>query len=220
MFTINGQTIPYDRAWTHPETGNHYPANWLRLASAKQKADAGLIETISSSSVHDQRFYWSPTTPKQLNDEAVLDEEGNDTGEVTTGLKTLYKNEQNSIAASLLAPSDWRVVKAMEVSGSYDAAKSALPDSWKTYRAAVRTICNTRQTEIDACSDVDELKELLFGTETITQQKTDSEGNGVVEPDKITDSEGNEVDNPRAGLPVYETIANSNIATAWPDLPA
>ena len=220
MFTINGQTISYDRAWTHPSTGVQYPANWLRLASAKQKADAGLVETISSASVHDQRFYWSPTTPKQLNDEAVLDEEGNDTGEVTTGLKTLYKNEQNSIAASLLAPSDWRVVKAMEVSGSYDAAKSALPDSWKTYRAAVRTTCNTRQTEIDACSDVDELKELLFGTTTITQQKTDSEGNGVVEPDKLTDEEGKEYDNPNAGLPVMEDVANPNLATAWPDLPA
>ena len=220
MFTINGQTISYDRAWTHPSTGVQYPANWLRLASAKQKADAGLVETTSSSSIHDQRFYWSPTTPKQLNDEAVLDEEGNDTGEVTTGLKTLYKNEQNSIAASLLAPSDWRVVKAMEVSGSYDAAKSALPDSWKTYRAAVRTTCNTRQTEIDACSDVDELKELLFGTTTITQQKTDSEGNGVVEPDKLTDEEGKEYDNPNAGLPVMEDVANPNLATAWPDLPA
>jgi len=221
MFTINGQTIPYDRAWTHPETGNHYPANWLRLASAKQKAAAGLVETISSSSsVYDQRFYWSPTTPKQLNDEAVLDEEGNDTGEVTSGLKTKYKIEQNSIAASLLAPSDWRVVKAMEVSGSYDAAQSALPDSWKTYRAAVRTTCNTRQTEIDACSDVDELKELLFGATTITQQKTDSEGNGIVEPDTITDESGNEIDNPIAGRPVMETVANTNLATAWPNLPA
>jgi len=220
MFTINGQTIPYDRAWTHPDTGVQYPANWLRLASLEMKSAAGLVEVSSTSSNHDQRFYWNATTPKQLNDEAVLDEEGNDTGEVTTGLKTLHKNEQNSIAASLLAPSDWRVVKAMEVSGSYDAAQSALPEAWKTYRAAVRTTCNTRQAEIDACSDVDELKELFYGSATIARQQTDSEGNGVVEPDKLTDEEGNEYDNPNAGLPVMETVANPNIATAWPDLPA
>ena len=220
MFTINGQTIPYDRAWTHPETGSHYPANWLRLASPEMKSDAGLVEVSSTSSDHDQRFYWSATVPKQLNDEPVLDEEGNDTGEVTTGLKTLYKNEQNTTANILLTPSDWRVTKALEVSGSYAAAQSALPDTWKTYRAAVRTTCNTRQTEIDACSTVDELKELFYGSATITQQKTDSEGNGVVEPDKLTDEEGNEYDNPNAGLPLMETVANPNLATAWPDLPA
>ena len=37
--------------------------------------------------------------------------------------------------------------------------------------------------EIDACSDVAALKELLFGDATITRQQTDSEGNGVVDSD-------------------------------------
>ena len=32
---------------------------------------------------------------------------------------------------------------------------------WMTYRAAVRTACNTRQTEIDNCSDVAALKEAV-----------------------------------------------------------
>ena len=138
-----------------------------------------------------------------------------------TGLKTLWKNTQNETAATLLAPSDWRVVKVLEVNSSFANAKSALPSKWQTYRAAVRTACNTRQTEIDACSTVDALKELLFGDvqiiKTKEQQQTDAEGNGVV------DSEGN---------PVMETvndldsegnivmIANPNIATAWPDEPS
>ena len=50
-----------------------------------------------------------------------------------------------------------------------------------TYRAAVRTACNTRQTEIDNCSDVAALKELLFGSAQI--QQTDDDGNGVVDDD-------------------------------------
>ena len=71
-----------------------------------------------------RRFYWGYDSdnnliPKQLNDEAVLDEDGNDTGEVQTGLKTLWKAKQNEIAASLLAPSDWRVVKELEVNSSF-----------------------------------------------------------------------------------------------------
>ena len=90
--------------------------------------------------------------------------------------------------------------------------------SGRPYRAAVRTACNTRQTEIDNCSDVAALKELLFGSSEIArtkqQQVTDSEGNGRVDGD---------------GNPVMETvndldddgnivmIANLNVATAWPD---
>ena len=214
MFTVSGQTIKYDRAWTHPDTGVQYPANWLRLTSAAEKQAVGLVEvTAPPAQAYDQRFYWGVDNPKQLNDEAILDEDGNDTGEVQTGLKTLWKAKQNEIAASLLAPSDWRIIKAKETSTN-------IPSVWKTYRAAVRTACNTRQTEIDACSDVAALKELLFGAATITRQQTDADGNGVVEPEMITDDDGNEVANPLAGNPVMETVANPNIATAWPDEPS
>jgi hypothetical protein len=98
----------------------------------------------------------------------------------------------------LLAPSDWRVVKELEVNSSFSAAKTAFPTEWQTYRAAVRTACNTRQAEIDACSDVAALKELLTGSALV--QQTDDDGNGVV------DDDGNAV-----------MIANPNLATAWPD---
>ena len=196
MFTVSGKTIKYDVAWTHPDTGVQYPANWLRLTSAAEKQAVGLVEvTTSADQVYDQRFYWGVDNPKQLDD--ATDEDGN----TTTGLKTQWKNTQNEIAASLLAPSDWRVVKELEVNSSFSAAKSAYPAKWQTYRAAVRTACNTRQTEIDACADVAALKELLFGSAQI--QQTDDDGNGVV------DDDGNAV-----------MIANPNIATAWPDEPS
>ena len=200
MFTVSGQKIQYDRAWTHPDSGVQYPANWLRLTTLAEKQAVGLVEvTTSPDAVIDQRFYWGVDNPKQLDD--VTDDDGN----TTTGLKTLWKNKQNEIAASLLAPSDWRVVKELEVNTSFSAAKTAYPEKWKTYRAAVRTSCNTRQTEIDACSDVAALKELLFGAATITRQQTDSEGNGVVDADSN---------------PVMETVANPALATAWPDEPS
>ena len=157
MFTLNGQTIQYDRPWTHPETGTQYPANWMRLTSLAEKQAVGLIEVATPvAEIYDQRFYWSASNPKQLED--VTD----DDGITTTGLKTLWKEKQSEIAASLLAPSDWRVIKAQETSGT-------VATEWTTYRAAVRTACNTRQTEIDACVDVPALKELLFGSATIMQ---------------------------------------------------
>ena len=189
MFTLNGQTIQYDRPWTHPETGTQYPANWMRLTSLAEKQAVGLVEVATPvTQVYDQRFYWSASNPKQLED--VTDDDGN----TTTGLKTLWKEKQSQIAASLLAPSDWRVIKAQETGGT-------VATEWTTYRAAVRTACNTRQTEIDACEDVPALKELLYGAETITRAQTDADGNEVV------DSNGDTV---------METVANPAIATAWP----
>jgi hypothetical protein len=201
-----------DRPWT-ADNGTQYPANWLRLSSTADR-DAIGVTWGADAATWDQRFYWGVDNPKQLDD--VTDEDGN----TATGLKAQWKATQNQIAASLLAPSDWRVVKELEVNSSFAAAKTAYPTAWQTYRAAIRTSCNTRQAEIDACTTVDELKELLFGSATITRQKTDADGNGVVEPETIVDDDANEVANPIAGQPVMETVANPNIATAWPEEPS
>ena len=207
MLTLNNKPLSYDRAFTHD--GIQYPANWLRLSSLEERNALGITE-VANDPTYDQRFYWGPSNPKQLND--VTDEDGN----TTTGLKTLWKATQSEICSSLLSPSDWRVVKELEVNSSFSAAKTAYSSDWKTYRAAVRTACNARQTEIDAVADVPALIVLLFGQPTITRQQTDAEGVGVVEPDTITNEAGETVANPVAGDPVMETVANPAIATAWP----
>ena len=196
-YQIGDRKLPLDVAWTDAD-GIQRPANWLRLSTERDRELLGITWVADASSNYDQRFYWGVDNPKQLNDEAILDKDGNDTGEIQTGLKTLWKAKQNDIAASLLAPSDWRVVKELEINSSFANARSAYPSAWMTYRAAVRTACNTRQAEIDACSDVGRLKELFYGSAQI--QQTDDDGNGVVDDD---------------GNPVM--IVNPNLATAWPD---
>ena len=208
MLKLDGKTLLYDKAFTHG--GISYAANWLRLTTLEEKQAIGISEVSDNTQSWDQRFYWNATTPKELDDKT---ETIDGTEVTTTGLKTRWKTEQNQIAGTLLSPSDWRVVKAAEVTAY------SVETKWLTYRAAVRTACNTRQTEINAVSTVDALKELLFGdaqiVKTKQQQQTDADGNGVV------DSDGN---------PVMETvndldsdgnivmIANPNLATAWPTL--
>ena len=187
----DGTKLALDVAFSTPD-GVQRPANWLRLSTPRDRELAGITWVADVNNNYDQRFYWSESNPKQLDD--ATDDDGN----TTTGLKTLWKAKQNEIAASLLAPSDWRVVKELEVNSSFASARTAYPSAWMTYRAAVRTACNTRQAEIDACSDVAALKELLYGSAQI--QQTDDDGNGVVDDD---------------GNPVM--IDNPNLATAWPD---
>ena len=189
MLKLDGKTLQYDRAFKH--NGISYPANWLRLTTLEEKQAIGITEVADPVETWDQRFYWGVDNPKDLDE-----------------LKTLWKQKQSDIAGSLLAPSDWRVIKARETGGQVNI-------DWFNYRKAVRTACNTRQAEIDKCADVPALKELLFGDAIITRQQTDADGNGIVEPDTIT-VDGEEIVNHLAGQPVMETVANPAIATAWP----
>jgi len=151
MLILNEKPLSYDQAFTHNDI--QYPANWLRLTSLDEKKAIGISE-VSDPATYDERFYWNATTPKDLNE-----------------LKTQWSDTQGSIAASLLTPSDWRVIKAKETGTN-------IPSAWKTYRAAVRTSCNTRQTEISNAADVPALKELLFGQPTVK----DSDGKDVTNP--------------------------------------
>ena len=84
---------------------------------------------------------------------------GADTNTVKTeGLKTLKKRLIDEQCAALLAPSDWMVVKATETGEAMDSG-------WKTWRASVRTKCNSMQTQIDNAADVDALAALFTYTE-------------------------------------------------------
>jgi aminoglycoside phosphotransferase family enzyme len=108
---------------------------------------------------------YGTATAKTLADANAKDENGDDLDpvEVIKGLKTQYKDNFNAQAAGLLAPTDWYVVKATEVSGY------SVPSAITTYRAAVRTKINAMETAIDNCANVDALITLLTYT-------TDSDG--------------------------------------------
>ena len=69
------------------------------------------------------------------------------------GLKTIKKELIDKQCAGILAPSDWMYIKAGEEGVSMDSG-------WKTWRASVRTKCNSMQTQIDNAADVDALAAL------------------------------------------------------------
>ena len=95
--------------------------------------------------------------------EPLLDDKGNQV--VTQGLKSQKKANIKQQASSLLAPTDWYVVKAAEVE-SY-----SVPEAMTTYRADVRTASNSMESKIDACSTVDELATLYQYVNTGTEEE-------------------------------------------------
>jgi len=74
------------------------------------------------------------------------------------GLKTIKNRMIDNQCAGLLAPSDWRVVREQETG-------SAMDSDWKTWRAAVRTKCNSMQTQVTNAANVDALAALFTYTE-------------------------------------------------------
>ena len=172
-FKLNGNSLAVDVAFSHNDI--QYPANWLRLSTAEEKTAIGITE-VEDPKVYDSRFYNSDGTAKALDDVDAKDQEGNllknpdGTQMVILGVKSVLKAEEKVTAGRLLAKYDWYVVRKSEKS-------TAIPTAITTYRDGVRTACDTREKEIDACSDTAALVTLYSnkedGTPNMTQYPTD-----------------------------------------------
>ena len=155
-----------------------YPAKIFQLWSKAELNNIGIYEVVTdSTNFKDQAYYnntneeynfadnqvtrsWGTATPKRLEDENAVDEDGknilDDNGNqvINYGLKTEKKRIVKQQASGLLAPTDWYVVKASEV------ADYNVPENITTFRSDVRAKSNEMETQIDACTNVDELKAL------------------------------------------------------------
>ena len=160
-----------------------YPAKIFELWSKDEKEAIGIYEiVVDQTNYKDPEYYtntnssynfadgqvtesWGTATAKRLEDENavdgdgenVLDEDGNQV--INHGLKTIKKRIIKAQASGLLAPTDWYVVKATEV------ADYSVPSNITTFRADVRAKSNEMETQIDACTTVDELKALYEYTQ-------------------------------------------------------
>ena len=173
-FKLDGSPLAVDVAFKTSD-GTQYPANWLRLTTKAEKEAIGITE-VADDPIYDSRFYWGNGTAKTLTDTNEVDENGDplldENGDqvITLGVKSVLKAEEKATAGSLLARYDWYVVRKAEKS-------TAIPTAITTYRDGVRTACDTREKEIDACSDTAALVTLYSfkedGTPNMTQYPKD-----------------------------------------------
>ena len=160
-----------------------YPAKIFQLWSESELNAIGIFQVITdSTNKKDEAYYintneqfdyannqvtrsWGTATPKRLEDEDAVDENGDPLLDnygnqvINYGLKTEKKRIVKQQASGLLAPTDWYVVKATEVT-EYN-----VPENVTNFRAEVRTKSNEMESQIDACTNVDELKALYEYTE-------------------------------------------------------
>ena len=131
-YKLGSRRLALDVAWEH--NGVQYPANWLRLSTAQDRATLGIIWE-DASPTYNQKWYWGK------------DSDGNLIPKTYTDLKTLWIAKTKQAANILLQPSDWRVIKAKERGSTMNA-------DWKTWRQTIRTECGTKVTAIEATADV------------------------------------------------------------------
>jgi len=145
-FKLGTKTIQLDTPFIHNDI--QYPANWIRLASEEDKAAIGLVweaDTVRA----DDRFYWDGNinNPKALEDVIQTVDEKEYTAK---GLKSNFISQVKTTAGSILAQTDWMVIRKAE-------RNVDIPSSVATYRASVVNKANELETAIESVTTVEQL---------------------------------------------------------------
>jgi len=162
MFQLNGNPISIDSEQVIG--GIRYP----HLRDPALREQLGIVE-VADPEQYDQRFYWGVGNPKLLNDREEVDQDGNpmyvkvlgevngqpamvDSTErlVTKGLKSQWTAQVKTTAGSMLAQTDWMVVRKAE-------RNIDVPTAVAAKRSAIVAECDRLEAAIAGCADVEAL---------------------------------------------------------------
>jgi len=145
--------------------GVQHPRNIFTQWSKSDLAAIG-IKPASITAV-DQRYYntgeltWDTSGAEAVGTYATTEKSAAD-------LKTSMVEQVNSFAASHLSNSDWMSIR--EADGG-----TAVPTAWGTYRTALRTTANAKETAINALADIDAIKAYRTHPVTYTRKTYNNE---------------------------------------------
>ena len=120
-------------------------------------ADAGTVTATYGSAT--AKAIADTTWTQQNSDDGEMPDDKSVGDVKVEGLKTIKNRMIDNQCAGQLTPSDWRVIREQETGNAMDSG-------WKTWRAAVRTKCNSMQTQITNAANVDALAALFTYTTT------------------------------------------------------
>lgn len=156
MFAIvnNGiieQLIPDGSQFT--VNGVEYPSNWVNLSTPEEKAAIGMVDVVYGQAPSDI-YYWvtedAPVYNAQTNQ---VDINFTATPKDLVELQSSQVTATNNAAYTILQPSDWMVVRAVETSSTVDPV-------WNAWRQEIRDQAAAQVAKINACVDVAELAAL------------------------------------------------------------
>jgi hypothetical protein len=166
--------------------GNKYSSQIFTLWSNQEKNAIGIYEVeYNHVNKKDESYYintneqfkfennkvisyFGTATPKQLEDVNAIDEDGEPVLQdgvqvVIKGLKSQKISISKQQTAGLLANTDWYVTRKADTG-------TAIPQEIQDFRTNVRAVSNQQETQINACTTVEQLKSLYEYTNTGTEQ--------------------------------------------------
>jgi len=165
---------------------NQYSSQIFTAWSNEEKQAIGIYEIeTDSTNLKDESYYnntneifefrngkairkWGTATPKQLEDVNATDENGepvlrDGVQVVIKGLKSQKIQIVKQQTAGLLSSSDWYVTRKSDTG-------TAIPQEIQDFRTEVREVSNQQETQINACTTVEQLKALYSYVNTGTEQ--------------------------------------------------
>lgn len=145
-YLINGQPVNIRVEYFRAD-GVRYD----NLLNPAVRAKLGVVETNDpdpfepAAPDYDQRFYWGPNNPKQLEDIQVTPEGGEPYTQ--RGLKSNWIAQIKDTAGKMLAQTDWMVIRKAE-------RGIDIPAEVVAKRAAIVAECDRLETAIQASADV------------------------------------------------------------------
>jgi hypothetical protein len=184
---INNEIV---KVFANPEgftlNDNQYSSQIFTAWTTEEKQAIGIYEVeTDSSKFKDESYYnntneifefkngkairkWGTATPKQLNDVNATDEDGEPVIQdgkqvVIKGLKSQKISISKQQTAGLLQSTDWYVTRKSDTG-------TAIPQEIQDFRTEVRIVSNQQETQINACTTVEQLKALYSYVNTGTEQ--------------------------------------------------
>ena len=179
--------------------GIQHPRNIFRLWTKAELAAIGIkpasITAVDTRYKNTGELTWNTSGEEAVGTYATTDV-------AVADLKSNMTSSVNSQAASLLSGSDWMHLR--EGDGG-----TAMPADWKTYRTAVRTTANAKETEIAALADMDAVKAYEAHPVTYTRKTYDDAAETWGSPNVTNDTTVNKVNWTELG----------SHADSWPTAP-
>jgi hypothetical protein len=184
---INNEIV---KVFANPEgftlNNNQYSSQIFTAWTTEEKQAIGIYEIeTDSSKFKDESYYnntneifefkngkairkWGTATAKQLEDVNATDEDGepvirDGVQVVIKGLKSQKISISKQQTAGLLSSTDWYVTRKADTG-------TAIPQEIQDFRNEVREVSNQQETQINACTTVEELKALYEYVNTGTKQ--------------------------------------------------
>ena len=155
MFVLDGKQLVVGRPFTGTD-GTQYPANWLNLTTLAEKEAIGITEVADPVSYN--TVFWDGYDDDNNLKPKLLDDVGVGAAK-TTGLKTLFNNQQTDNSWTILNGTDWYITRNAETG-------AAIPVGITSFRTEVRSVCAERQDMITATTSTPQLADLVTGVGT------------------------------------------------------